>query len=213
MVSAKVLLTFAASAAFHRILTAAAIPTDGDVSNSTSLLGSRTVDEESLVEKRGGPPPAPTIYSQYQVDHLDTAIGPLPSGVSGIPDGVRDGSGAVLCLCNDDNLRNCMCIKDMQLQGWNTCFSNRGSSGQWSGFSNDAISSLTISGDKRYPMACKFYESGDCEAQPFLVGSAATSYYVQKQLDPAHNDKLSSIFCGQPEVSRKCLPFEHSDLY
>ena len=213
MVSAKVLLTFAASAALHRLATAAAIPTDEDVSNSTSPLGSRTVDDESSFDKRGGPPPAPTIYSQYQVDHLDTAIGPLPSGVSGIPDGVRDGSGAVLCLCNDQNYKNCMCIKDMQLQGWNTCFSNRGSDGQWSGFSNDAISSLSISGNKANPMACKFYESGDCEGQPFLVGSAATSYFLNPQMGPGQNDIMSSIFCGQPEVSQRCLLVDGSDIY
>lgn len=201
MVSARFLLTLAASAALHRIATAAAIPTDEEASNSTSLLASRNIDDESSLVQRGGPPPAPTIYSQYQVGHLDTTPGPLPKGVSGIPDGVRDGSGAVLCLCNNENYGDCMCIKDMQLQGWNTCFSNRGSDGQWSGFSNDKISSLSISGNKRNPMACKFYESGDCEGQPFLYGSAATSYFLQPQMGPGQNDILSSIFCGAPEVS------------
>ena len=204
MVSARILLTLAASAALYRIATGAAIPTDDEVSNSTSLLGSRTVDDETSIDKRGGPPLAtPTIYSQYQVDHLDPSFGPLPNGVSGIPDGLRDGSGAVLCLCNDENYKNCMCIQDMEQQGWNTCFSNRGSSGQWSGFSNDAISSLTISGNRADPMACKFYADGNCEGQPFLVGSAATSYFLNPQMGPGQNDILSSIFCGPPEVSSR----------
>ena len=91
--------------------------------------------------------------------------------------------------------------------------SNWGSNWQWSGFSNDAISSLSISGNKADPMACKFYEAGECESQPFLVGSAATSYFLKPQMDAGQNDIVSSIFCGQPEVSGTCLPIEIPDLY
>ncbi|RNJ59393.1 Acyl-CoA synthetase member 2 mitochondrial [Verticillium nonalfalfae] len=70
----------------------------------------------------------------------------------------------------------------------NSCFSNRGGS-NWSGFTNDAVTSFRISGG-----CCRFYKDADCQGGPMFTECNIDVPSIHDRYGQ-FNDQLSSVFC------------------
>ncbi|KAM0497199.1 hypothetical protein ACHAP6_006554 [Verticillium nonalfalfae] len=91
-----------------------------------------------------------------------------------------------LALCYDRDYRG-GCANKWPMPV-NSCFSNRGGS-NWSGFTNDAVTSFRISGG-----CCRFYKDADCQGGPMFTECNIDVPSIHDRYGQ-FNDQLSSVFC------------------
>lgn len=122
---------------------------------------------------------------------------PLPKGVEDFP----TGNGANLCLCNNDNFNQCLCVKDMQGQGYfDVCLSNSNGGPKWGGFDNDAITGMSLTGPLKFQ--CTFFDLDNCRDGALFSESSATQDVKIPNLGKDHVKKISSFYCTFPTVRR-----------
>ncbi|KAL9113596.1 MAG: hypothetical protein Q9227_002334 [Pyrenula ochraceoflavens] len=143
-------------------------------------------------------------------DNVNLSPPPLCKGCQDFPD---DPGNANLCLCYNENYNTCTCklmIADPSSKDsgdhtdkMNSCFSNRGGGKGWAGFSNDKISSMSLTGGVQ--MQCGFYGSSDCMGKPILTESSANGKQYIPNLPAGDNDKISSFYCTYPTARTRSL--------
>ncbi|KAL9623764.1 MAG: hypothetical protein Q9160_001995 [Pyrenula sp. 1 TL-2023] len=167
-------------------------PSKALVVSSLVLLGS-TASAAAVPQARDD-------HSIVKRGDVNLSFRPAPQGFVNFPD---DPKNANLCLCYDISYVKCTCNIMLanpdadnavdKLDKLDSCFSGSGGGG-WTGFSNDKISSLSITGGVQ--IQCGFYDKANCIGQPLFTESSANAKVYAPSVP--NNDQVSSFYCTLP---------------